>query len=59
MINRCRNCDRILKENDRVRVAVTTVYHELKSKIYFAVSGDIQDADASTLEHVDCLEDER
>lgn len=59
MTNRCRKCDQILKEGDIIRVAVVSVYHELKSKVHFAVSKDIQDADASTLEHVDCLEGER
>jgi hypothetical protein len=58
MLNRCRNCDEILKDGDVIRVVVVSVYHLLKSKVHFAISNSIQDADASTLEHVDCLKGE-
>lgn len=56
MLNRCRNCDAILREGDRITVTVTARYHALKSKVAFAIGRDIEDANADTLQHAQCLQ---
>lgn len=50
----CFRCGIPLKQDDKVKLTVYTVFKELKSSTTWAVSDDIYDADDDTLRHVDC-----
>jgi hypothetical protein len=47
----CRKCNQPLKDGDKVRAVVLSVYHEIASSVSFAIE---QPYDCLSLEHVEC-----
>jgi len=54
MIHICQECEKLIKEGERVTVKVTSVYHVLKSSVAFALDKTSLEADTSTLKHEVC-----
>lgn len=51
MQQRCANCGKALKDGDKVKAVVLSVFHEISSSVSYAIE---QPYDCLSLEHVEC-----
>ena len=56
MNNYCAFCGRLIREGQSIEVKVTSVYHELKSKIHWAIDRNNFDCVEGSLRHINCDE---
>lgn len=54
MLSLCSECNRLLCENDDVKVVVRSKFHVLKSAVTFALDKHSMVCDPSTLRHSNC-----
>lgn len=54
MLQTCNECEKLIREGERVTVEVTSIYHVLKSSIAYALDKACLEADSSTLRHERC-----
>lgn len=47
----CPKCKRVLKDGDRVKAVVLSVYHEISSSVSYAIEKPYE---CLSMEHVDC-----
>ena len=47
----CQRCGRPLKDGDRIKAVVLSIFHEISSSVSYAIE---QPYDCLSIEHVDC-----